>query len=308
MPGVSLMKIIAYLNGIPASNSNPEKPKMLQDFITGVNKVGDNGILVSQGNPIPCDVAVLQGFVHEHSKSSPHLKLRQQVIDLQKSNNNRTIIIDSNLFLYKSKNKKAYFRFSFDGVFPNTGEYCNLNSSSYKWDKIKKDLDMDLKPWRIGHGDYILLCLQRNGGWSMKGLDVAIWAYHVIKEIRKHSSLPIKVRPHPGDKRSAEIARNLDAIVSTEESLEVDLANAYACVSHNSSPGVASVIEGVPTIVLDPIHSQAAKVSHHSLAALSNLQEFDRDQWIKDIAQCHWSFEEMINGDVWNHMRQWVRQ
>lgn len=303
------MKVAAYLNGIPASNSNEEKPKMLKEFIAGVNKFGDEGILISLGDPVYCDVAVIQGFVHEHSKTSPHLRLRREVLEFQKKNNKRTIIIDSNLFLYKSAlSQKKYFRFSYDGVFPSTGEYCNKESSANKWLKIKKDLGIDLKPWRLGKGDYILLCLQRNGGWSMGNNDVGEWATNLIKEIKRYSNLPIRVRPHPGDKNSLAIALRLGVSVSDTISLEEDLANAYACITYNSSPGVAGVIEGVPTFALDPIRSQAASVSHHSLSQLENLVEFDRTQWIQDIAQCHWSFEEMHSGEAWAHMRQWAVQ
>lgn len=303
------MKVIAYLNGIPSSNASNEKPKMLKDFITGVNAIGDEGLLISQGNPIPCEVAVIQGFVHENSKTSPHLVLRQAVVNLQKQNKNRTIIIDSNLFLYLlSPEKKQYFRFSFDGVFPNTGEYCNLLSSPTKWEKIKKELAVDLKPWRIGRGNYILLCLQRNGGWSMGNKDVESWARDTIREIKKYTNIPIKIRPHPGDKKSVDIANRIGISVSSVTSLAEDLSNAYACITYNSSPGVAGVIEGVPTFVLDPERSQASRVSHHSLEQLENLIEFDRTQWIHDIAQCHWSFEEMQSGEAWHHMRQWVRQ
>lgn len=301
------MKVVAYLNGIPFGNKNLDKPKMLTDFIAGVNKVGDTGIVVSAGGPVDCDVAVLQGFVHENSRNTPHLKLRREVIEFQKAKNKRTIIIDSNLFLYRAA-PTNYLRFSYDGVFPNTGEYCNAESSNTNWNNIKKELNFDLQPWKKT-GDYILLCLQRGGGWSMGKVDVESWAKQTIKQIKTLTSTPIVVRGHPGDRFSGNVVESLKKLgitPSTNGSLLLDLASAKACVTFNSSPGVASAIEGVPTFVLDPSRSQATPVSHTSLEFLENPKEFDRTQWIQNIAQCHWNFDDMSSGRTWQYMKQWA--
>lgn len=302
------MKVVAYLNGIPKSNSNPDKPKMLLDFIQGVRSLGDQGVVVEKGNPIDCDVAVLQGFVHEHSKDSPHLKLRQAVIDRQRQNGKRFIVIDSNLFLYRNPNSK-FFRFSYDGVFPNTGEYCNQNSNSDNWNRIKNKLNFDLQPWKINQGKYVLVCLQRDGGWSMGGLSVSNWLSSIIKEIKQYTDKPIVLRPHPGDKHSKKIAEKSienGVTLSTRETLLEDLNHAWACITYNSSPGVASAIEGVPTFALNLEQSQASDVSHKTISQLANLQEFDRTQWIQNIAQCHWDFNDMSSGRAWEHMKQWA--
>jgi hypothetical protein len=36
----------------------------------------------------------------------------------------------------------------------------------------------------------------------MKGTDLVLWATDVIEKIKKITDIPIKVRVHPGDKRS----------------------------------------------------------------------------------------------------------
>ena len=69
---------------------------------------------------------------------------------------------------------------------------------------------------------------------------------------------------------------------------------------------MASVIEGVPVIVEDPRSSQVAEVCHRKLADINNLEAFNRDQWIKNIAQCHWSFADLQSGEAWNHMRKFL--
>jgi len=309
MLGEQSMKVIAYLKGIPASNSKPEKPQMLKDFIAGVCSEGDEGILSESYTLEDCDVAILQGYVHEQSKNLPHLRLRQDVLDYQKQNNKRTIIIDSNLFLYREL-KTKFFRFSYDGVFPNTGEYCNQNSTSENWIKIRSNMNFDLKPWKLNQGKYILICLQREGGWSMRGLGVRSWLESTISKIVSLTDRKIVIRPHPGDKQSAGIAQMFvkkNISVSNGQNLLDDLLNANCLINYNSSPAVASAIEGVPTFVLDPDRSPAANVSHHKLDFINNHSEFDRSQWILDLAQCHWNFKDMKSGAVWKHMKKWAK-
>jgi len=89
---------VAYFAGIPPQNNNPEKPLILKNFIAGVNAIGDNGIEHQGFNVLDCDVAFIQGFVHEHGKTAPHLLLRRNAVEKQKQTGKRSLIVDSNLF------------------------------------------------------------------------------------------------------------------------------------------------------------------------------------------------------------------
>src|SRR6056300_891005 len=158
-----MFKAVAYYGGIPARNNNPEKPLILDNFLTGVRASGDEAIAHRGMNPIPCDVALIQGFVHEHGKTAPHLILRAQAIEMQKNSGKKSLIVDSNLFLYADPgNTKTYLRYSFDGVFPTTGFYFDDAPDPLRWQKISTNLGISLKPWRTS-GQHILICLQRNG-------------------------------------------------------------------------------------------------------------------------------------------------
>ena len=306
------MLVVSYLKGIPPKNRNPEKPRVLTNFIDGVKVLGDKGIISDDFNLIKADVAVIQGFVHEDGKSASHLAFRQKILNFQKNNNGRTIIVDSNLFLYKDpENKNRYLRLSYDGIFPNTGEYCYDTPDPHRWEDIKKNIGFDLQPWRK-NGNHILICLQRNGGWSMKGLDVVDFFNQTVSEIRKYSNRPIVVRTHPGDKKSLIYAKRLtgkNINLSTNKSLDADLKNAWASVVYNSSPSVGSIIEGIPCFVLDPEYSQSSSVANLSLKNIENPQMPDRLPWVQKLAQCHWNNTELENGTAWTHMRRWaVRQ
>lgn len=301
------MKVVAYLAGIPPGNKNPEKPEVLKRFINGVVASGDNGILHPSANIIPCDVAFIQGWSHEHGKSAPHLQLRETVRNQQLQNGNRLLIVDSNLFNYVGKN--LYARFSFDGVFPTTGNYFWDNPDPARWQQISRDTGISLKSWRT-NGNHILICTQRNGGWSMKGMTVLDWLHQTVTEIRKYSNRPIVVRPHPGDK-NARTYLNFKSphwTLSTSPTLTDDLANAWATVTYNSSPGVASSIEGVPVFVTDPAPetSQAFPVANTDLSKIETPAMVDRQAWIERIAMCHWNYDELSNGAAWRHMKKFV--
>ena len=307
---VSNITAVAYYAGIPPNNHNMEKPQILNYFCQGVIASGDTAIAHTGMNAIPCDVALIQGFVHEHGKSAPHLQLRQSAVNLQKSTNKRSLIVDSNLFLYADKsNPLHYLRYSFDGVFPTTGFYFDRDTNPARWQQISKDLDISLKPWRT-QGNHILICLQRNGGWSMRGLDVIQWMNSTILEIRKYSQRPIIVRAHPGDKKIGSYLKinHKSVSLSVNANLKEDLVNAWATVVYNSSPSVASVIEGIPIFLTDPTpeHSQTVAVANIDLSNIENPALLERQAWVEKISMCHWNFDELRSGEAWKFFKQYI--
>lgn len=301
------------MKAIPPGNKNPEKPMLLESFIQGVNAVGDKGSIIHTFQYEPADVGVLQGFVHPESKHVPHLDLRRRVIQGQKELRGRTVIADANLFLaYDPNNANTYLRYSFDGIFPNTGEYCDSKIHADRWQIMKERLQLNIKPWKK-HGDYILITCQRDGGWSMDGLKVINWLHPLIQRIRRYTDRKIRVRFHPGDKKIQKHIVQLQAIghkvdiSSPTSTLLKDLHDAYAVVSYNSSPGVVAAIEGVPIFVLDPMRSQAADVANTDLTLLDKPNyEYDREAWLRRLAMSHWRLDELKTGACWKHMRDWA--
>jgi hypothetical protein len=307
---MSKLTAVAYYAGIPPNNNNMEKPRILDYFCQGVTAAGDTAIAHRGLNVVACDVALIQGFVHEHGKSAPHLQLRKNAVDLQKSTNKRSLIVDSNLFLYADKtNPHHYLRYSFDGVFPTTGFYFDQEVDSTRWQQISKDLGISLQPWRT-HGNHILICLQRNGGWSMGGLDVIQWMNSTILEIRKYSKRPIIVRAHPGDKKISgylKVNHKL-ASLSINPNLKDDLRNAWATVVYNSSPSVASIIEGIPAFLTDPYpqNSQSFVVANTDISRIEDPAMVDRQAWIEQLSMCHWKFDELKSGVAWQFFKKYI--
>lgn len=303
-----MQSVIAYSKTVP-NLKNMEKIEVLKHFINGVNCSNATGILNDKRKLKTCNLAVMQGFVHSDSPASTHLNLRKDILKKQADENNHTLIIDSNLFLsYDPGNSKHYLRYSFDGVFPTTGNYFWDNPDPQRWNTISKNLNITVKDWRLT-GNHILICLQRNGGWSMKGLDVMDWLNETVKEIRKYSDRPIIVRAHPGDKNARRyLKRDQRWKISDSESILQDLENAWATITYNSSPSVVSAIQGIPVFVTDPhpLTSQAYDVANTRLKLIETPGTFDRIQWLNKLSMCHWNFEELSNGTAWSHIRKYL--
>jgi hypothetical protein len=219
------------------------------------------------------------------------------------------VAVDSNLFLYaNTANPMHYLRYSFNGVFPNTGIYCDDQPDPARWDSISTNLGIALKDYRT-QGNHILLCLQRNGGWSMGRFNVADWATQTIATLRLYTDRPIVIRAHPGDKNSNQYINNItgkNIQISTSASLIDDLRNCWAVVNHNSSPVVAAAIEGYPVFVTDPTRSQCRDIANIDLTQIENPQLPDRQQWVERLAMSHWNFNELQSGQCWRHMHQYV--
>ena len=307
---MSNITTVAYYAGIPPNNKNLEKPQILDYFCQGVASSGDTAVAHRGLNALSCDVALIQGFVHEHGKSAPHLQLRRNAIELQKKNQRRSLIVDSSLFLYSNKlNPLHYLRYSFDGVFPTTGFYFDRDIDSARWQQISNDLGISLQPWRI-QGNHILICLQRNGGWSMGGLDVIQWMNSTILEIRKYSKRPIIVRAHPGDKKIGGYLKINHKLVSLSinSDLRDDLQNAWATIVYNSSPSVASIIEGIPAFLTDPYpqHSQSFAVANTDISKIEDPVMVDRQAWVEKLCMCHWKFDELRSGAAWQFFKKYI--
>ena len=306
------IQVASYLMGIPPGNTNSEKPTIIVNAIEGVWAAGDNGTRVTDYNVVDCDVAVMQGFVHPGSKNTKHLDLRKRVMEHQQKRGKRTLIVDANLFLYADPgNSNKFLRYSYDGIFPTTGEYCNGNPDPARWELIKYRLGLELKPWKT-NGSVILLCCQRDGGWSMDEQPLLPWVVRTVQNIRKYSDRTIVVRFHPGDKNQIEHKRSIaryrlpNVRVSNSESIMHDLQTAHCLVNHNSSPGVVAAIEGIPVFLTDPDRSQAKDVAHNNFADIENITKFDRQPWIEKMAMMHWTLDELKAGTAWKHLRQWA--
>jgi len=299
------MKVAVYLSSVPKKAKHDAKRAILQRFVQGVVAAGDDCHIVDGVNSIiDADVAVIQGWIG--MKSGPHLTARKRVIDHQRSLGKHTLIIDSNLFGFLDpSNKDRYLRYSLDGIFPTTGYYFSNNIDHSRWDTIKQAYGLVERPWRSGNT--VLVCLQREHGWSMGTLALQSWLDDILPKIRLYTDLPIVIREHPGDPdRLSTINICVDNWKkSNNPSIIQDLDSARCTVTYNSSPGVASLLLGVPVIVTDP-NPRNSQVYPWCMTDLSKINEpelVDRGPFYHQISQCHFDDQEVVSGYAWRFMR-----
>lgn len=310
-----MTSISVYHKSVP-NKKNQEKIDILRFFAQGARNVGTSVTDVNDYNIFPADVAVIQGWIAPGQTMTPHGDLRSRVIQTQLQNSKYVVGVDSNLFLYAdTSNRLHYLRYSFNGVFPSTGNYCDTNIDPKRWQKVSRDLNLQLKDYRTA-GNHILLCMQRNGGWSMGKLDNQDWVLQTIAEIRKYSDRPIVIRLHPGDKETKRIVKagsplcrikfNYGVMLSQNENLLDDLKNCWAVINHNSSPVVGAAIEGYPVFVTDPMNSQCRDIANTDFSQIENPQMPDRLKWVERLSMFHWNFDELKSGECWQHMKQFI--
>jgi len=296
--------VVVYLSSLPRIADRNRKTEVLRAMAQGAKSLGLKTLLQSTHQVVPARLAVILGWVGTTIRGA-HIQLRQDVIDHQRHSGHKVLAIDGSCFKFADPDN-VFLRYSLDGVYYGRSNYANANSTDHKWQIIATRLGLRLQPWRDA-GKHILVCLQRDGGWSMKGLDINQWVRDTVRQIRQHSHRPILIRPHPKAPLDlTDLISQPDIYVSSPDStLAQDLDGAWASVFFNSSSCVASVLAGVPVFASDD-DCVAWAVANHDLAQIEQPNLCDREQWLWDLSAAHWCDDESRSGHVVERFRPWL--
>lgn len=297
--------VVVYVSSVANPRKHARKIACLEAFAEGARTQGASVVVEWENRYTPSHLAVILGWATTNT-GGRNIELRKQIIAEQQRMGRHTMCIDASCFKYLDDHG-SYLRYSLGGPFYDKAEYANHGSSADHWQRISNDLKIVMAPPKLS-GDYILLCMQRDGGFAMKSLDPTAWINQKIIEIRQHSDLPIMIRPHPGTYASADFSvfRNrqyrqrlnvhvLDPLATT---LKDNLAHAHAAVVFNSSASVAAVLAGVP-VFADDSSCVSWAVANHDIAQINTPRVFDRTQWAYDLAAAHWSDDDARNGSIY---------
>ena len=299
-----MVDVVVYASSVANAHKHVRKVACLENFAQGVRALGRSVVVDWDYRYQPAKLAVMLGWATTNT-GGRNITLRKQVIAEQRRHGFYTMCIDASCFKYLD-DAGTYLRYSLGGPFYDRAEYVNRNSNSTKWQEIQHSLKIQMKPTRIGDG-YILIGMQRDGGFSMKTLSPVAWLTSKIQEIRKYTNREIVIRPHPGKFDMLEftdfqskhyIRQNVRVINPLESTLLQNLESAHSAVFFNSSASVAAVLEGVPVFV-DDASAVTWSVAHHDIAQIESPQVFARDQWIQDLATAHWSDEDGRTGRIY---------
>jgi hypothetical protein len=291
-----MFDVVVYLSSLHKQTPG-RKVDTLTAFADGARSQGASVHIETQYTIQPAKLAVILGWPSP-IQTTENIKLRARIVEHQKQQNNHIMAIDANCFKFKDLESK-YLRYSINGVDYDSSEYANKNSDSSRWNIVSRDIGLEMKDWKRD-GEYILFLVQRDGGWSMKGQSPVEWTRQKIEAVRQVSNLPIVLRPHPG--KIADLRPLLRPGVAISDStkipIEHDLRRAKAAFVFNSSSGVAAILEGVPLWV-DDSSSVCWDVANYNIGDINYPKQPDRNQWINDLAACHWTDEESRRGLVY---------
>lgn len=312
---IEIKKVAVYLSSVQVDKAIKQKNRkyyVLKNCYDSLVQNGIDGVFQTDYRVVPdANVHVVLGYVYPNSNSA-HIRLKRGLMKLRENDKKQTIVfIDSSLFNHIDTQSR-YLRYSLNGVFPETGNYMNdTDIDPGKWDRIKQDIGITLKPWRgYDARKVLLICLQREDGWSFKGNNPHVWLDTKLSDIRKVTNRTIWVRPHPGSKGNI---REVNRIIGKYPAVHLrhgynlrhELENSFFSFHFNSASSTASTIEGVPAFI-DDLSCQAKDVALFDLSQIENpaLALPNRNQWINRIANSHWCDEELFNGSFWNRLKK----
>jgi len=291
--------VVVYASSLPRVADRSRKTEVLEAFAAGAQAQGARVLLQREPQIVPARLAVILGWVGTKIRGA-HIQLRRDVIDHQRVSKNLIMPIDGSCFKFVDDHSQ-FLRYSLDGVFYNRDRYANANSTVSKWNQIQQTLGLQLEPWRA-QGDHVLVCLQRDGGWSMKGTDMTAWTVSTVRRLRELTSRPIVIRAHPKHRVDLSALSDLTGVRQSLHgtALVQDLKDAWAAVFYNSSASVAAVLAGVPVFATDD-DCVARSMANPDLAQIENPCMPAREQWIYDLSAAHWTDAESRNGAIYRH-------
>jgi hypothetical protein len=202
------------------------------------------------------------------------------------------------------------FKIGINGV-NREADFANQHVDAERWKKF----NIELKPWQ-STGDIIIICGQhhRSHQWR-NNPSMNIWFEQQINDIRKYTTRPILVRPHPRNPVGIDLKkwknvsykppqRDYNTIDDTD--FKEILKHAWAIINHSSNPAMTAVFNGIPVFVSEA--SLSYDVGNSSLANINNPKMPGRQTWANRLAYTEWTTEEIKQGLPWKRIKNRLKE
>lgn len=225
-----------------------------------------------------------------------------------------------------SNNKERYKRFAWNSFLYNEADFGPIDNPSDRWDRIRKEQNITIDPWKKYRGKYVLIFLQHIIDTSLFRMIEEFgsfyrWLHYTVKLIRENTDLPIVIRPHPKHgmytqffegHRIPEIFKEFKDVrwsenigssnLSGGSYLEADLRDAHAAVGWTSNALTEAACAGVPVYPMSG-GAMCTPVACFDFTKIDNNVEcVDRRQWLYDLAYTQWTREEILTGKAFEHV------
>lgn len=202
------------------------------------------------------------------------------------------------------------FKIGINGI-NRDADFANQDFDDKRWPLFKHEL----KPWN-STGEIIVICGQHDASEQWKGLPrMEKWIEQQINEIRKYTSRPILVRPHPRNQLSFDFNKfsNVKVRIPKRDYRTYDdtdfkktLERTWAVVNHSSNPAIEAVIRGIPVFVSES--SLCHDVGNNKLLDINTPAMPNRRTWANQLAFTEWFKDEIEQGIPWGRIKKRLKE
>jgi len=276
----------------------PQNSKPIFDaFIKSLKDAGETVYLNKSAN---ADVAVIWSVLWRGRMES-----YQRIWNEYRKNNKPVIVIEVG-----GLRRNQSFKIGINGI-NRDADFANQEFDDKRWSLFKHELS----PWNPT-GDIIVICGQHDASEQWKGLPrMQNWIAQQITEIRKYTTRPILVRPHPRNQInfSEKDFENVKVRMPKRDYKTYDdtdfkktLERTWAVVNHSSNPAMEAVIRGVPVFVSES--SLCHDVGNTSLADINTPAMPNRITWTNWLSYTEWFKDEIEAGLPWKRIKKRLQE
>ena len=281
------MKIEVWTEHGP-QNSKP----IFEAFIKSLTDAGEEVVLNRSSN---ADVAVIWSVLWQG-----RMQGYKKIWDEYRNAGKPVIVMEVGGLL-----RNISFKIGINGI-NRDADFANQTFDGQRWPLFKHEL----RPWNPT-GDLIVICGQHDASEQWKGLPkMSTWIEQQITEIRKYTTRPILVRPHPrntitfDENKFKNVKVRLpkrDYMTYDDTDFKATLERTWAVVNHSSNPAMEAVIKGIPVFVSES--SLCHDVGNIKLADINTPAMPNRLTWANKLAYTEWFADEIEQGLPWARIR-----
>lgn len=295
------------------SSANDQKFRVaLEKMAFGVARHGDAVHITAASHYEDCDVAVFFGSWKD--RNVLHHNLKRSIV----ANAPNFVVLETPLIgrgPVKEAMDDVWYRVGVNGFLSDSGLFHNgAPKAADRWQQISDHFGIGLKDYRINDKGPVVVALQLPGDASLRGASIEQWCLATCKKIRKQTKRQITIRlPQlqrqwdQGPLIEAGRLPNVNFEQGTAVNLVSTLSQAFCTVSYSSGFAIDSLINGCPAIATNSANF-AYPLGLTSVSCISRMKLPCREQWIRDLAYCQWSQDELGDGAVWENLRPIIHE
>ncbi len=274
-------------------NSKP----IFEAFIQSLQDNGDEVFINKKAN---ADVAVIWSVLWRG-----RMEKSRAIWNEYRSQNKPVVVLEVG-----GLRRNKSFKIGINGI-NRRADFANQNFDDARWPLFNHQF----KTWN-STGEIIVICGQHDASEQWRGLPkMEQWIEQQINEIRKYTTRPILVRPHPRnnigfpkDKFSNVKVRQPKRDFSTydDTDFKATLERTWAVVNHSSNPAMEAVINGIPVFVSED--SLCHDVGNISLSDINTPAMPARQKWANQLAYTEWFEDEIRQGIPWKRIKNRIEE